>query len=817
MAKIRSNFQRKLSPPRFHVRRWIRLGKSFTPDQQLEKKCRWLVQYMDQPVMITDDQENLLYANPKACELIGYRLSELLGRKSYEFCTADAAEIIKQVTTTERRAGMISTYEITMISKTGEKIPLSVNGIPLDDGGTVGILRDLRRLKAAEEEAYKSQHYFEELFMQASDAIAACDGNEYVYDVNPAFTELFGYTPEEARGKHINDLIVPPNLIPGALDIARQVAQGKRSYLETIRQHKSGRLIHVTVTGASVTRSPVMKDGKRVGVFAIYRDITAHKEAEAALAESEVRYALVLQGANDGLWDWNIVTNEKYYSTRFKELIGFKDQEITNAELQKLFPTWVNPQDYDRMQRMTEAHLKYGTPYDIEYRMTLPNGEMRWFRSRAQAVWNEAGNPTRMAGSIRDVTRRKVAEAELASSKKLLHDILQGTPVATYVIDMNHKIIIWNKAMEQLAGRSASEMLGTDRHWEVFYPEKRPMIVDYMVDGRAAVDIIQNHYQHTNFQEGQLENAAVGDVFFPQFYEGGKWLRFIIKPLYDLEGKMIGAIETVEDIHDRKLAEERLQHFNEELQAKVAEKTKHLEEANKRLLTLHELKDEFIAVTSHELRSPLTAIRGYLSFLVDPEVLKTLPESFQKYLLRAHSNTETLSNLVNNILDVSRLEGGRFELKKTSVDLPALLRRILDNATLAAQDKKLKIRFFNKSDPSSLFIQADLIRLHQALSNLLDNAIKYSNRGKTIKVELRRILDCAELRFIDQGIGIPQKQIPHIFEKFMRVQNAASRYRGGAGLGLYITKKIVEHHGGTIQIESQRGQGTTFIIQLPLL
>ncbi|MFH0820912.1 MAG: PAS domain-containing sensor histidine kinase [Candidatus Peregrinibacteria bacterium] len=654
--------------------------------------------------------------------------------------------------------------------------------------------------------------YFEQLFRNYPEAIARVGDKGRIEDVNLAFTELFGYIPSEVKGKIIDDLIVPPYLAHEANSFTRQGLHGHKLRTETIRQHKDGREVHV-----ALKTFPIVVGGQQIGAFAIYRDITDRKRAEEALAKSEERYALASHATNDGLWDWDIVKDEKYYSPRFKELLEFKDWEITNKELQKKLPIFLAPGEWKRMQAAQKAHFNHGTPYNIEYAVILASGERRWFCSRAQAIWDEkTGKPLRMTGSIRDITRRKLAEAELANSKKLLHDILQGSPISTYVIDNNHKIIIWNKAMERLTGRSAKEVIGTDRHWEAFYPKKRPMVVDYMIDGLPTASILRQHYSNTKFRKSQFENGVIGDVFFPNFYGGGKWLKFMIKPLYDLKGNRIGAIEMAEDIHQQTLDHERVLHFNEELQVKIAEKTRHLEEANKHLRSLNELKDEFIAVTSHELRSPLTAARGYLSFLNDPELLNSLPSTARQYFSRAYNNVETLNHLVNNILDVSRIEGGRFTLNKVQADLVGLTKGIIDNLLITAREKRLKVRFRNLTGSHKLLMPLDTVRIHQVMVNLLDNAIKYSTEGKTITIYLKKKASWAEVHVQDQGIGIPQKEIPKIFEKFMQAKNAAVRYKGGAGLGLFIAQRIIELHGGKIEVKSILRKGTTFILHLPL-
>ncbi|MBU1682580.1 HAMP domain-containing histidine kinase, partial [Patescibacteria group bacterium] len=272
----------------------------------------------------------------------------------------------------------------------------------------------------------------------------------------------------------------------------------------------------------------------------------------------------------------------------------------------------------------------------------------------------------------------------------------------------------------------------------------------------------------------------------------------------------------VHDVTLLKEAERRLKGFNEELKKTVAEKTQHLEEANKRLQSLNEMKDEFIAVTSHELRSPLTSVRGYLSFLVEKESLEELPEPIQQYLLRAYHNTESLNYLVNNILDVSRLEMGRFDLQLNPTDLIQLTKSTIDGVSFQIDEKKLKINFRNLTSSKKLMLKLDDIRISQVLRNLLDNAIKFSRIGKAITVKLRKTKHFAVVEIVDQGVGIPKAKIEQIFDKFIQVKDVDTRYKGGAGLGLFIAKRIIELHCGTIDAESRKRHGTKFTLKLPL-
>ena len=271
----------------------------------------------------------------------------------------------------------------------------------------------------------------------------------------------------------------------------------------------------------------------------------------------------------------------------------------------------------------------------------------------------------------------------------------------------------------------------------------------------------------------------------------------------------------VYDVTFIKKAETRLRDFNLNLKQKVAEKTADLKRANKRLQSLSDLKDEFIAVTSHELRSPLTSIRGYLSFLIEDEVLNSVPESVRQYLFRAYYHTESLNHLVNNILDVSRLDLGRFDLQMTNTNLVELTRSIVDGLSFQANEKGLKVDFKCDIPSSELMVRIDLIRISQVLRNLMDNAIKFSRHGQKIIVSVGAKKDFALIQVIDYGVGIPQEKLEEIFDKFMQIRNVDTRYKGGAGLGLFIARRIIELHGGTITVESGKDKGATFSIRLP--
>lgn len=295
----------------------------------------------------------------------------------------------------------------------------------------------------------------------------------------------------------------------------------------------------------------------------------------------------------------------------------------------------------------------------------------------------------------------------------------------------------------------------------------------------------------------------------------GKWIDVQIVTQKIQYHSSQGVVGMVQDITRLKKAEEKLKTFNHELQAKVREKTKHLEEANRRLQSLNDLKDEFISVTSHELRSPLTNIRGYLSMLVEMSSREGLPYEAKNYLMKAYNSVQVLNYLVNNILDVSRIETGRLKLHKFRVDLPQLLQSVIDNMSFQANEKGISIRLENLIGKADPFVILDEVRIRQVVRNIVENAIKFSSQEGSILLTLKAKKTSRIIEIRDGGVGIPKNALELIFEKYSHV-STGKQNENGTGLGLFVSKKILEAHGGSIAVKSRLGKGTTFILTIPL-
>jgi hypothetical protein len=372
------------------------------------------------------------------------------------------------------------------------------------------------------------------------------------------------------------------------------------------------------------------------------------------------------------------------------------------------------------------------------------------------------------------------------------------TDYAIFMLDPHGVIQTWNPGAERLKGYSEAEAIG--HHISMFYtPEDREA-------GRPQ------RLLETARREGHVEDEA-----WRVRKDGSRfWANVVITAIRDESGQLIGFGKVTRDLTERREAEmaiaernEELETMNEELQAVNEE----LEAANQQLNETDRMKDQFLSILSHELRTPLNAVLGFASVL-DDEVAGPLTQEQHRYLGRILNGTEILLSLINDLLDMSRIQAGKFTLSPECVHVAEVTHGTLVHLTALARLKDQALMLDIEDNLPT--IEADEQRIGQVILNLVGNAIKFTPKGGRIDVSIRRQGDQLRFEVTDNGIGIRAQDQARLFQPFSQVDGSSTREKGGTGLGLSIAKALVEAHGGQIGVVSEPGKGSTFWFTLPL-
>jgi len=403
-----------------------------------------------------------------------------------------------------------------------------------------------------------------------------------------------------------------------------------------------------------------------------------------------------------------------------------------------------------------------------------------------------------------EIVERQQAEEDLLESRERLVQILQGSSIPTFVIDENHIITHWNKACEALTGYGAGEMVGTQNQWKAFYLYKRPCLADLVV-GSSTEDDFARYYGGKYRKSSLIEGACEVEDFF-DFGKHKKWLFFTAAPIKNRAGDVIAAIETFQDITDRKRMEAEIRQMNDELEARVEERTTQLKLTYEQLLHAEKLSavGKLAASIAHEFGNPIIGIRNFLKNL-RKEI--TLGKTDSEMLDLAIEECVRIKDLISGLQDFNRPTSGKF----VPVDLHRVIDELLLFSKKSLKDKHVRVeRNFAADLP---LIQAVTDQIKQVLLNVISNAEEaIPATGGTIRISTEVAGENVRVVIADSGKGIKQKDLDHIFEPFYSTKPAVE----GTGLGLSVSYGIIRRHGGTITAKSGRGKGAVFTITLPI-
>jgi len=392
---------------------------------------------------------------------------------------------------------------------------------------------------------------------------------------------------------------------------------------------------------------------------------------------------------------------------------------------------------------------------------------------------------------------RMVAERthELQETTDFLNSVLDSsTEYSIIATDLHGTILSYNEGARRIYGYEPEEIIGAPV--QILIPREAG-------EAEKSRQILR-HVRREGTYSGETDHLRKGGQRFP--------VRIVQTLRYDDAGLPIGYTTISRDIAQRKALEAKIVEYTENLEALVASKTQELRNANLQLERANHLKGEFLASMSHELRTPLNAIIGFADVMRE-ELAGPLNDEQKQFVKDILESGRQLLNLINDILDLSKVEAGRMVLAPTVVELSSVFDEVQTIIQGMAVRKGLSLAF--REEPLGITLQVDRLKLLQILYNLLSNAVKFTPRGGSVRAEaLWRDQDTC-FRVIDTGVGIPPESLEVVFEEFRQVDSRLSREYGGTGLGLALTRKLVELHGGTITIESQVDKGSTFTFTIP--
>ncbi|MGB3510215.1 MAG: PAS domain-containing protein [Microcoleaceae cyanobacterium] len=619
--------------------------------------------------------------------------------------------------------------------------------------------------------------------------------------------EFFGNSIEDLSGYPASDFInnqvrsfrsiTYPEDREKVDDIVQQKVAAKQPYVLEYRIiHANGSIRWVYEKGQGIYD----QEGKLLYLDGVLLDITENKQAKEALKTSEERWQLALEGSNDGIWDRNLQTNEYIISPRCLEMLGYDYDEINT------FDKWlalVHEDDRKVLLKKFERHLKQETShYSCEYRMLAQDGRYKWVLAKGRAMWNSQGQPIRAVGSLTDVTERKQTEEALtamlektasATGSEFFPSLVQNLAqvlrlpyafVGEFINNTTVKILaVWKEDgfgenfEYNLAGTPCSMAIGKE---SCHYPED---VQTLFPEDRYLIDIGAESYWGVSLQNS--EGKAIGLVVVlgtePMYYSRAQ--NSIMKIFAAHAG-----------------AELERKHIQAELVAakEVAEVANHA-------------KSEFIANMSHELRTPLNGVMGYAQILQNSKTLATEDKNRVEIIYRCASH---LLTLINDVLDLSKIEAQRMKLYPTDFHFSSFLQSVIEICRVKAELKHIDFDYQSMGELPEGF-RADEKRLRQVLINLLGNAIKFTDEGRVIFIVSQTAFGKTRFEVSDTGIGLSLEQIEQIFNPFEQV-GLKKRQVDGTGLGLAISQKIVQLMGSCIQVESQVGVGSIFWFDVDL-
>ncbi|MFH1125917.1 MAG: PAS domain S-box protein, partial [Candidatus Altiarchaeota archaeon] len=726
---------------------------------ECEELYKALIQTSPDAITITDLNGRIVEASQQTVLIHGFKdKKELIGLNALDMIApADRRRAIENTGKT-LKDGSVKNIEYRLLRKDGTTFYCDLSAsVVLDREGNpkgfIGVVRDITKRKLAEAALKESEGRYRQLVELSPDGIAVHSEGKIVFTNTAAAKALGAKSPGDLVGKNLWEIVHLDSHVLAKERIRRMMRGERVPIAEEKFVRFDGAVVKVEVSAA-----PLIYNGKKA-IQVVVRDVTERKRIEESVREGERFLSNVFTSIQDGVSvldkDMRIIrvnpTMERWYS-HAKPLVGKKcyDAYHSRSKRCEICPT------YQTLKSGKSAHEvvpKRGSKGRIVGWLDLYSFPL---------LDSKTGQMKGVIEYVRDITKRRIAVEELRGVRDHLQTILDGIEESIVVIDRHYRIVSHNRAFVKSLRGWKKSVIG-ESCFKIIHGFTRPcnkcVIRNMFRTGKPSYDV---HYH--------LE-------------KGGKVYHEVkAYPLRDVSGSIGQCIYVFRDVTEREGMYDRIK------------------ETNIKLEELNKMKSDFISIASHELRTPLAIIKGYVD-LMDDGLLGSVNSKQKEKLEAIGSNISHLNRLIEDILDLSRIEAGELKLRMKLTNLVSLTKGVVEDFKPIVARKGVLLRV--KQVGRRIEAKIDVDKVKQVLINLLDNAVKFTPSGGCVTVRLSKAGKYVVLSVADRGVGIAKKNIDKIFTMFYQVDSTPKRMYGGVGLGLSICKKIVELHGGAITVKSK--------------
>jgi PAS domain S-box-containing protein len=749
-------------------------ARTITAQRKLEEQLREQQAYLRGLIessgdgLITVDPDGFISdVNDQMCRMSGYPREDLNGTQFADYFTErDVARAgVKQ--TFDK--GVVTEYALTLVSRTRRHLQVTFNASVFKDAGGVarGIfasVRDVTDRVRLEEQMREQQGYLRGLIESSGDGLVTVDPEGFITDLNEQMCRMTGYTRHELMGSVFKRYFTQPD--NAELGVRRTIAEGGVTNYELVLESKGGRKAAVSFN-ASVFRSP---DGHIEGIFASMRDISEKARLETQLTEQQVYNRSLFEASADALFAIapdGVITDVNEEATR---LSGYSRKHLISSRFNDYFT--------DPAQAAAGAAKTFAEGRVIGYELVIVTRQGRRITVSFNAgVFTDAsGQALGILAGAREISAQKQLEQQLRDSQVYTRSLIESNIDALVTTDAVGVITDVNEQMESLTGHGRAELIGSD-------------LKNYFTDPALAEEGIRQTLREGKVTDYELTACGKNAEETVVVYNAAT--------LFDPDHKLQGIFAAVREITERKAFERQLQETNRELER------------------ADQAKDRFLASMSHELRTPLNAIIGFTGTLLMKLPGPLNPEQ-EEQLQTVQSSGRHLLSIINDLLDLAKIESGKWEGDFQPIDSAELAKEVAAGLKPLARNKGLTLTVTGPTDVA--ITTTDRRALSQILINLTNNAIKFTDSGE-VRLEVHENLDNghSSVRFdvIDTGIGIKLADQAKLFEAFEQLKKYGTTPREGTGLGLYICQRLAGLIGGTIEFTTEVGKGSVFSFIVP--